>query len=598
MLSSDDILLGLGLVLVLAVSSQLLALRFGLPAIVVLLPVGFVAGIVTSDVQPVPLLGAVYQPFVSLSVGVILFEAGLRLSADEIAPGVRRVVVRLLAVGVLVTWIGVALAVVLLFGDLGRGMALLIGAILVVSGPTVVLPMLAFIRPQRRVRSVLKWEGVLVDPIGALLGVLMFHVVSTTSGPGHRWHPLSSLESIAVGLLAGALGAAVLWLLLREVLRSAPTMAVPVTLMIVVGTVAVSDVVRADTGFLAATVMGVSLRNQQWLAVGRRVDVSSMLRFQETLVQLLIGVLFILIAASVTPGDVRGVLPEALVLVAVMALVIRPLAVALATWRSELPWRERSFMAWMDPRGIVAGATASAFGLQLAQRHVAGADKVLPIAFVAIFGTVVLYGLTTPLLARALGLAGTDRGLVLIVGGHAWARELAAALQRAGAPVRMWVGRPEDRDAARAAGLEADRGRMMLDAVEREAELEEITDALLLTDSDDFNAFVAADLRQEVGHGHVYRIAPDPDVPDLLPPSTDAGILGTATLTFAEMNRRFAAGARIVTRGPGEAVGITNGEVALCAVSRGGRLRVAPEGEAGPRGAGDTLVVLTGGGQG
>src|SRR5262249_51251516 len=164
--------------------------------------------------------------------------------------------------------------------------------------------------------------------------------------------------------------------------------------------------------------------------------------------------------------------------------------------------------AWMAPRGIVAGATASAFGPQLAQQGVAGADKVLPIVFTAIFGTVVIYGLTAPPIARLLGVAGTDRGRVLVISGHSWARELAAALSQAGLDVRMWVGPASDREAARAAGIDADRGRMLVDAVSRDAEFEDITDALVLTRSDDFNALAATVLRAELGHGHVYRVAP------------------------------------------------------------------------------------------
>ena len=184
-MSTNQILFGLGLVLVLAVSSQLLARLLTVPALVVLLPAGFIAGIATDDVHPDALLGSLYQPFVSIAVGVILFAAGLRLSFTEVVPGVRKVVVRLVTGGVLITWLAAAATVSLLFGDMDREVALVVGAILVVSGPTVVLPLLAFIRPSRDVRSLLKWEGTLVDPIGALLGVLV--LAGTTSGEG--WEP-------------------------------------------------------------------------------------------------------------------------------------------------------------------------------------------------------------------------------------------------------------------------------------------------------------------------------------------------------------------------------------------------------------------------
>ena len=395
--------------------------------------------------------------------------------------------------------------------------------------------------------------------------------------------------SLAVGALVGVAGAGVLWLLVREVQKNAPRLAVAATLMVVVGAVVAADLLRDDAGLVSATVMGIILANQ------RRIDVALTQEFEETLVQMLVGVLFVLIAASVSPDEVRAVLPEAIALVAVMALVIRPLATALATWRSSFTLRERALVAWLAPRGVVAGATASAFGLSLTQAGIAGGDEVLPIVFVAIFGTVVLYGLTGPPVARALGLAGAARLVVLIVSGHAWARDLAAALARSGVAVRMWVGPAAEQTAARAAGLDADRGRMMIDSVNREVELEEITDAVLLTRSDDFNAVAAAELRDELGHGHVYRVAPDPDAPVLLPPYRDPGILGDRSLTFAELDRRVAAGARIVSRpaADGALRGDEGAGLALFVVGADGRLSASVDGRDPVVRPGDTVIALT-----
>ena len=584
-MSTNDVLLGLALVLVLAVSCQLLASRLRIPAIVLLLPVGFLAGIASDDVQPENLLGALYQPFVAVAVGIILFDAGLRLSFGEVAPGVRKVVARLVAGGVLVTWAGVSATVALLFDHMDESAALLIGAILVVSGPTVVLPLLTFIRPTQDVRSLLKWEGTLVDPIGALLGVLVFQGVSSGGG----WQPGGMLVSLAVGALIAAVAAPLLWLLLREVQRSAPRMVVSTTLMVVVGATVGADLIQDDAGLLTATLMGMAIGNQRTLLIS-----AALFEFWETLVQLLIGVLFVLVAASVSPGEVEDVMPQVLVLLAIMVLLVRPAAVVLTMLRSHFTWRERGFVAWMAPRGIVAGATAAAFGPQLAAEGVDGANLVLPIVFTAIFGTVVLYGLTAPLVAKMLGVAGKGGGQVLVVGGHPWAREIAAALKGSGVAVRMWVGPTDHQAAARAAGLEAERGRMMVDAVNREAELEEITDALLLTDSDDFNALVAAELRGDLGHGHVYRLAPDPDQPDLLPPSKETGILGSGTLTFAELSRRFAAGAHITDQSGHAHAGPADGGtgVALFAVAPDGRLSVAADGRSPDIGPNDSVIVL------
>ena len=534
-MSSDDVLLGLGLVLGLAVGAQLAARLARLPAIVVLLPVGFVAGIVTDDVHPDRLLGDLFQPLVSIAVGIILFEAGLRLSFTAVPPAARRLVLRLVAIGVLVSWLGVSAAVALLFSDIDSSVAWLVGAILVVSGPTVVLPLLAFIRPTRGVRTLLTWEGVLVDPVGALLGVLVFHAATA------HWQPGEMVLSIGTGLVVAAVATGVLWFLLGETQRRAPRQSVPITLAVVVGALVAADLIRDDSGFVATTAMGMALANQ------RRIDVKLMLEFQQTLVQLLVGVLFVLIAASVSPAEVEAVLPEALALVAVMALVVRPAAVALATWRSHLTMHERAFMAWMAPRGIVAGATASAFGLELAQQGVTGADKVLPIVFVAIFGTVVLYGLTGAPVARRLGIADAGGAVALIVGGHEWARDVGAALQKAGVGVRLWTGDADEQSAARVAGLHADRGRMMVDAVSREAELEEVTDALLLSRNDDFNALAAAELRTELGHEHVQRLAPAGDGAALLPPHHEHRLLPT----FAEMTDLYADGARLTVETDG-----------------------------------------------
>ncbi len=510
MLSTDEILTGLGLVIVLAIGCQLLAARLRIPAIVLLLPVGFVTGAITDDVNPTSLFGATFTPLVDLGVGLILFEAGLRLRFDELRGGIRSVVVRLITVGVILTLAGITVGAKLIFG-LDWGVSLVIGAILVVSGPTVVLPLLAFVRPTQTVRSVLKWEGTLIDPIGALLGVVAFTAVKNGVGGGSPFHPGELLLSLTVGFAVGAVATAALWMLLPELQRAAPRQAIPAALMCVAAALVGADLIKEDAGFVATATMGVAMANQH------RLDVSRVLEFHGTVVSLLIGMLFILISASVTPSQVDAVLWESLGLVAVMVLLLRPLDVALATWRSRLNMRERAFAAWMMPRGIVAAATASAFGLALTQAGVQGADKILPIAFVAIFSTVILYGLTAAPIGRLLGIAGAGTATILVVGGHGWARALAETLKAAGVRVRIWTGEPAEQEAARAAGLDAGNARLGVDLEAREAELEEVSQALVMTASDDFNALAAHELRQELGSSRVFRLAPGPGLLDLVP---------------------------------------------------------------------------------
>ena len=269
-MSTNQILFGLGLVLVLAVSSQLVARVLDVPGLVILLPVGFLAGIATDDVHPENLLGSLHQPFVSIAVGVILFEAGLRLSLDEVDSSVRKAVIRLVVGGAAVTWLAVTATVTLLYSGMDRGAAFLVGAILVVSGPTVVLPLLAFIRPTGSTRALLKWEGTLVDPIGALLGVVVFLAV----GSGTGWRPGAMLLDLGVGAAVAAVAAPALWLLLREVHRGAPRMVVPATLMVVVAVVIAADLIREDAGLAAAVILGVVVANQRSLASAARCSSS------------------------------------------------------------------------------------------------------------------------------------------------------------------------------------------------------------------------------------------------------------------------------------------------------------------------------------
>jgi hypothetical protein len=203
-------------------------------------------------------------------------------------------------------------------------------------------------------------------------------------------------------------------------------------------------------------------------------------------------------------------------------------------------------MAWLAPRGIVAAATASAFGPTLAQAGVEGAGKILPIAFIVIFGTVAVYGLTAAPLARRLRLVGAGALVVLVVGGHNWARGVASALKASGLGVRLWTGQPAEQDAARSEGLDARQARLGVDLATREAELEEVTDALLVTSSDNFNALAAYELRQELGNDHVYRVAPGGDLLDLVPRYAEGRILFADDLTFGELTQRFQNGASIV----------------------------------------------------
>jgi len=444
--TADQVLIGVGLILVLAVGSQVLASRLKIPAIILLLPAGFTAGAITTDVNPQLLLGAAFQPLVSLAVAVILYDAGMSLDLRKLRGHTRRVVDRLIVLGVPVTFAFGAVFAGLLLG-MSRQAALMTGAILVVSGPTVVGPLLTFIRPTERLQRVLSWEGSLIDPVGGLLGAVVFHAVvaSTRTGLGYQFGQF--LIGIGVGLAGGLVGVALLWLLLRR-LRLGEILGTSAQLASVVAVAACCDVIRDDAGLISAIVMGLAV------ATLRGFDAPARRPFFETLVQLIIGVLFVSISATVTPASLRHLILPTLALIAILVLITRPLVAFLATLRTDMTAGERAFTGWMAPRGIVAAATASTFSATLVAQHIGGASKILPVTFIVIVVTVALYGLTAVPAARLARVTRPAKTRPLLVGGEDWVVDLGCALRTLGLDVLMWAGFDEQRERIKEAGLE------------------------------------------------------------------------------------------------------------------------------------------------
>jgi NhaP-type Na+/H+ or K+/H+ antiporter len=397
--SETDIFIGFGVTVLLAVGCQIVSSRVRIPAIILLLPAGFVAGHYLSEMNLEKTLGSAFSPLVGLAVALILFDGGLDLNFRELEGHSQRVVRRLLYLGIPVTWAGASLLAWLLLGISSQA-SIMLGAILIVSGPTVVAPVLAAARPGRRVSLILGWEGTTIDPFGAIIGALVFQALVNHVQPGRGHALLALLRSLGTGAVGGAIGTAALWLLLNK-LRLRGTMATQAIVAVVIGTAALCDALRADTGLIAAIVMGVALAN---LPV---IDLPEDRQFFKTIVQLVIGLLFISISAGVTTSSVKAVLWPTLAVIAGLVLVVRPAVAAASTLRTSLSVRERAFIGWMDPRGIVAASTAATFGAPLAMAGIGGANKLLPATFVVIVGTVAIYGLSGPPVARLLGLAET-----------------------------------------------------------------------------------------------------------------------------------------------------------------------------------------------
>ncbi|MCX5440392.1 MULTISPECIES: sodium:proton antiporter [unclassified Streptomyces] len=586
-MTTNQVLIGVGLILVLAVGSQILAGRLRIPALIVLLPVGFAAGVLIDDVDPEKLLGPAFSPLVSLAVAVILYDAGLGLEPARLKGHTRRVVVRLIWIGVLVTGLLGALLAAPLLG-MSRQAAVMIGAILVVSGPTVVGPLLGFVRPKDRLQRILIWEGSLIDPVGGVVGALVYHGVVASSG-----HHLGSgtalfLASVGIGAAGGAVGTALLWVLFR-VLRLGEVLGTTAQLAAVIGVAALCDVLRDDTGLIAAVVMGLAVASLP------SFDVPARRPFFEALVSLILGLLFISISATVTPHSLRHVWLPALGLAAFLVLVVRPLVAAVSTLGTDLTREERGFIGWMAPRGIVAAATASTFSAGLVAKGIGGAAKILPATFVVIVATVTLYGLTASRVARRLGVVRPSRSRPLLVGGDRWVVDLGVALKAAGLEVLMWAGEEEQRERIRRAGVDLAPGELLGAATGGGAELEGITAVYFLTAEDDFNALAAALLRGSV-EGEVHRLGAPADSHGVVAPFIGGEVLFAPDLTWQTFARRYEEGAAVLGRPAGDAL-LPGGDL-LFLVRRDGRLDPVTEGSTPLPRPGDTAVLLAPGGRG
>ncbi|MET9537418.1 cation:proton antiporter [Streptomyces sp. NPDC006553] len=544
-MTDDEILLGLALTVVLATGSQILASKLRVPALIILLPVGFAAGAITDVIHPEKLLGPDFSAMVSLAVAVILYDAGLGLDLRKLARHTRGIVGRLLVYGVLLTFLVTGTVAPAMF-DMPLRVAAMLGMILVVSGPTVVGPILDFVRPSDKVRRILIWEGTLTDPIGAILGALTFHAVASSHridlGRGYQLGQF--MLSLAVGLAGGIVGTALLWFTLRT-LRLGETLGTLAQLAIVIGVSAGCDIVRDDTGLIAAIVAGLAVSNI------RGFDMPARRPFLETLVQLIIGLLFVSISSTVTPASLVPVLLPALGLVALLVLVVRPVVAFAAAARTDLSRGERAFVGWMDPRGIVAAATASTFSAGLVERGVPGAAKVLPVTFLVIVGTVLLYALTAAPMARRLGVVKAEGTRVLLVGGEPWVVDLGRALRSAGLDVLMWAGLDEEREHIKRAGLELAKGDLLATAINPGARLEGVTAVFLATDDDDFNALASIVMQDNV-EGPVYRVGPPHDSHGVVAPYTGGDILFGSSLVRHLLAERYGQGARFTVQPAGD----------------------------------------------
>ena len=505
---TEGVLVQLAAIVVLGIGAQWLAWKLRLPAILLLLLAGLGAGPgmelvgLPRVIDPDALFGHLLAPAASLAVAVILFEGGLTLRLSELGAS-GRVIRNLVSVGALASWLVAAVAARLIVG-LPWPLAILLGALLVVTGPTVIGPLLRHVRPSGSVGPILLWEGIVIDPVGAILAVLVFEAILGGRGAG-----LDVLTAIGGGLVAavvgsvvGLVGAVLMAVVLRrfwvpDYLHNS------LALTAVVAACTASNLLKPESGLLAVTVMGLVLANQ------KSVSVRHIAEFKESLTVLLVSFLFVVLSARLTTEQLASAWPRGALFTLALILLARPASVGLATIGSGLPWRERLFLMCLAPRGIVVAAVASVFALELREAGVEGAEDLVPTAFTAIIGTVTVYGLASGRAARRLGLAGARRGY-LIAGANPFALLVARALRDEGMPLLIVDTRTDHLAPLESAGLPTLRASILSPFVRERVDPGLIGRLLALTPNEEVNSLAALHFAGLFERENVYQLTPEP----------------------------------------------------------------------------------------
>ena len=474
--------------------AQWLAWRVRLPAILFLLLAGIVLGPVSGVLDPDKLLGNLLFPIVSLSVALILFEGSLTLRFHEL-PGIGKAVRGLVSYGAVASLLLLALAAHLVAG-LAWPIALLFGALACVTGPTVIAPMLRTLRPNARIANTLRWEGIVIDPLGALFAVLIYEaIVSHQEG-----HTLGIfVATVACGVVIGAFTAWLMAFFLRRQMIPEYLQNYAVLASVLLA-FSVSNALTHESGLLAVTIMGIALGNI------RGVHIDGILDFKENVTTMLVSLLFILLAARLHWPLPEGMLGAGIGLFVIAQLLVRPVTVAISSFGSSLSWRERVLIGWVAPRGIVAASVSALFALRLDALGVAGADALVPLVFTLIIGTVILQSATSRPLAIWLKVAEPEPSGVLVFGSDGVARAIGKVLSEAGFRVVLadddWDGIRQ----ARMDGLATFFGNPASPHAERHLDLTGIGRLLAVSTHRERNSLACVHYRQEFGRNKVYRL--------------------------------------------------------------------------------------------
>jgi len=508
-------------IIVLGIIAQWVAWRFKLPAILPLILIGLLVGPISTLfteegaklIRPIwnksegLFLGESLYHFVSLAIGVILFEGGLTLKRSEVTR-VGPVITKLITVGSAVTFFLAGTAAHFIF-ELPWQISFLFSALIIVTGPTVITPILRNIPLKKDISAVLKWEGILIDPIGALVAVLVFEFISIGEGQGYTQTGL--LEFVKVLLLGFTFGftfAHALTLAIKKNFVPHYLLNV-VSLSVVLSVFVISELFAHESGLLAVVVMGMVMGNTQL------PNIKELLYFKESLSILLISMLFILLSASMNLPELELLYsPKTLILFAIVVFVVRPLGVFLSTMGSNLNFREKLFISWVGPRGIVAAGIASLFGSKLILRGEPGAEYITPLVFMIVLGTVLLNASTARFIAKLLGVFLEKSEGILIVGASKVPRLIASYLKKNNRHVVLIDNNQNNIEKAKNLGLEAFSANIYADNLTDNIELNDVGYLMALTGNSDINEYAIDTFKKEFGEHGSFRLVNSDEMND------------------------------------------------------------------------------------
>lgn len=497
----DHAVVALPIIVSLGIFAQWIASRLQIPAILPLLIIGFIIGPSTHILNPTDALGKEgLSVMTSLAIALILFEGGLTLRFADIA-GHGRAVTNLISTGALTTWVLAAIAAHLITG-LSWEVSALFGALVIVTGPTVIAPLLRIIRPNATIGGVLRWEGILIDPIGALAAALAFEWVRADTDSGALSATISHMASFigvgtAIGLVMGGLLVAALrrdWL---------PDHLInPGVLAWVLLAFGLSDVFAPESGLLSVTIMGVLLAN------ANLSQIAEVLHFKEELVVILLSTIFVALAANISTEALLAVFqPAPMLLLASIILLVRPISVMVSSIGTNLSTPERMFISYVGPRGIVAAAISALFAQRLQDLGVAGGDQLVTLVFAVIVGTVILASLTAKPVAKLLHVVEAEPTGYLMIGAHPLSRSIARVLHEEGVQVLLVDTNASNIRQAKLEGLQTYYGNVLSSGAD-ELSLEGIGNLLALTSNDEANTLSVRRYARQFGRKNVYQLRP------------------------------------------------------------------------------------------